>query len=58
MKEGEFMSNGLKNFVYEKGVYIGVSAGSWTATNNLPDSLGYINRTLSVHAEVGIKRIY
>jgi len=45
----------LNQFVDNGGVYVGVSAGSWIATNNLPDSLGYINCTLSVHAKVGTK---
>ena len=45
----------LYQFIENSKVYIGVSAGSWIATNNLPDSLGYINCTLSVHAEIGTK---
>ena len=43
----------LRQFVEDGKVYIGVSASSWVATNNLPDNLGYINCTLDVHAEVG-----
>jgi len=43
----------LTQFVDDGGVYVGVSAGSWVATNNLPDSLGYINCTLSVHMQTG-----
>jgi len=48
-------NNSLKRFVDKGGVYVGVSAGSWIATNNLPNSLGYINCTLSVHTKVGTK---
>lgn len=45
----------LEQFVKNGGVYVGVSAGSWIATNNLPNNLGYINCTLSVHMKVGTK---
>lgn len=45
----------LKNFVNNGGVYVGVSAGSMIATNNLPNNLGLINCTLSVHEESGSK---
>ena len=45
----------LHEFVEGGGVYIGVSAGSWVAANNLPDSLGFINCTIEVHAETGTK---
>ena len=45
----------LREFVDKGGVYVGVSAGSWIATNNLPNNLGYINCTLSVHTKVGTK---
>ena len=45
----------LKNFVDNGGVYVGVSAGSMIATNNLPNNLGLINCTLSVHEESGSK---
>ena len=42
----------LNNFVENGGVYVGVSAGSMVATNNLTNNLGFINCTLSVHTEV------
>jgi len=45
----------LKQFVENGGVYVGVSAGSWIATNNLPNNLGYINCTLDVHMQIGTK---
>lgn len=43
----------LKRFIDEKGIYIGVSAGSIIAANNLPNNLGLINCKLSVHHEIG-----
>jgi len=45
----------LSKFVDNGGVYVGVSAGSMIATNNLPNSLKLINCTLSVHAQSGTK---
>lgn len=45
----------LAQFIDKGGVYVGVSAGSLIAANNLPDNLGYINCTLSVHMETGTK---
>jgi len=45
----------LRQFIESGGVYVGVSAGSCVATNNLPDNLGLINCTLSVHAKIGTK---
>jgi cyanophycinase-like exopeptidase len=45
----------LKQFVDNGGVYVGVSAGSCIAANNLPDNLGFINCTLSVHVPEGSK---
>ena len=45
----------LRQFIENGGVYIGVSAGSWIATNNLSDSLKLINCTLSVHTTLGTK---
>ena len=45
----------LYQFIENGGVYVGVSAGSWIATNNLPDNLGLINCTLSVHTKIGTK---
>ncbi|MCL2092801.1 MAG: Type 1 glutamine amidotransferase-like domain-containing protein [Treponema sp.] len=45
----------LKQFVENGGIYIGVSAGSIVAANNLPENLGYLNSTLSVHGNVGIE---
>ena len=45
----------LAQYVNHGGIFIGVSAGSLIATNSLPNNLGYINCTLSVHAETGTK---
>jgi peptidase E len=45
----------LNDFLAAGGVYVGVSAGSWIATNNLPNNLGYINCTLSVHMQKGTR---
>jgi len=45
----------LETFVDNGGVYVGVSAGSMVATNNLPNSLKYINCTLNVHVQKGTK---
>jgi len=44
----------LKQFVENGGIYIGVSAGSIVAANNLPENLGYINCKLHVHGNEGI----
>ena len=43
----------LNEFVSKGGVYVGVSAGSWVAAGNLPNSLGYLKAELQVHAEIG-----
>jgi len=43
----------LNKFVSKGGVYVGVSAGSYVAAGNMPDSLGYLNASLSVHVEAG-----
>ena len=43
----------LETFVNNSGVYVGVSAGSMVATNNLPGSLKLINCTLGVHMQSG-----
>lgn len=43
----------LKKFLDNRGVYVGVSAGSVVLSRNLPNNLGYINCTLKVHAEEG-----
>ena len=43
----------LEEFINNGGTYVGVSAGSIVATNNLPGSLKYINCTLSVHTSSG-----
>jgi len=43
----------LKEFLDNGGVYVGVSAGSIVAAKNLPNNLGYINCTLSVHCKDG-----
>jgi peptidase E len=44
----------LSKFVDNGGIYIGVSAGSIVAANNLSDNLGYLNCTLGVHGKEGI----
>ena len=44
----------LKQFVENGGIYIGVSAGSIVAANNLPENLGYIDCKLHVHGNEGI----
>lgn len=43
----------LKDYVNNMGVYVGVSAGSLVAVNNVPDNLGLLNCTLSVHMKQG-----
>jgi peptidase E len=43
----------LNEFVSKKGIYIGVSAGSYVAAGNFPDSLGYLNAKLCVHTKTG-----
>ena len=45
----------LGRFVDGGGVYVGVSAGSVVAANNLPDNLGYLGCELRVHAQSGTK---
>ena len=45
----------LMEYIDNGGVYVGVSAGSVIATNNLPESLNLINCTLSVHMQTGTK---
>ena len=45
----------LKQYIDNGGVYVGVSAGSMIATNDLFDSLKLINCTLRVHASGGTK---
>ncbi len=45
----------LEEFIDHGGVYVGVSAGSVIATQNLPGNLGYINCTLAVHRQIGTK---
>jgi peptidase E len=45
----------LTQFIDRGGVYVGVSAGSIVAANNLPGNLGYINCTLGVHTKIGTK---
>ncbi|MEG2290371.1 MAG: Type 1 glutamine amidotransferase-like domain-containing protein [Clostridium sp.] len=52
MNEAKF-DTPLKRFLDMGGVYIGVSAGSIVASQNLSKNLGYINCILSVHAEEG-----
>ena len=43
----------LKEYVQKGGVFVGVSAGSIIAAQNLPNNLGFINCLLSVHCEKG-----
>jgi len=43
----------LNEFVNNGGIYVGVSAGSYVAAGNLPDSLGFLKATLKVHTENG-----
>ena len=43
----------LARFVARGGIYLGVSAGSLIAANNLPHNLGYIDAELHVHAQTG-----
>lgn len=50
-----YFNNTLKQYVDNGGVYVGVSAGSIVAAQDLPDNLGYINCTLSVHVSQGSK---
>ncbi len=45
----------LKQFIDNSGVYVGVSAGSIVATNNLLNNLQLINCTLNVHVLEGSK---
>ena len=45
----------LEQFADNGGVYVGVSAGSIVTAQDLPDNLGYINCTLSVHVSEGSK---
>jgi len=43
----------LNKLVDEGMFYIGVSAGSIVATNNIPYNLGYANCILDVHCQSG-----
>lgn len=43
----------LKQYVQKGGVFVGVSAGSIIAAQNLPNNLGFINCFLSVHCAKG-----
>jgi len=45
----------LQQYVTERGVYLGVSAGSVVAVNNMEGNLGYVNCTLGVHCRVGTR---
>ena len=49
------LNTSLKHFVDNGGIYIGVSAGSIVAANNLPENLGYLGCKLNVHGNDGIK---
>ena len=46
----------VKQAVENGLLYIGVSAGSIVAAKNLPNNLGYLNSTLSVHTQTGIAK--
>lgn len=43
----------LHQYIDNGGVYVGVSAGSLVATNDVPQSLGLVNCTLGVHMSIG-----
>jgi Peptidase E len=43
----------LKQYIDKGGVYVGVSAGSIVAVNNLSDGLNLVNCTLDVHTSSG-----
>ena len=43
----------LTQYADNGGIYLGISAGSVVATNNLPNNLGFINCTIGVHKEIG-----
>jgi len=44
----------LQEFINKGGIYIGVSAGSIIAADNLPENLGYLSCKLDVHGKEGI----
>lgn len=46
----------VKHAVENGLFYIGVSAGSVITAKNLPNNLGYLNSTLSVHMQTGIAK--
>lgn len=43
----------LKKYVESGGIYVGVSAGSIIAANNMPDNLGFLKNKVYVHVETG-----
>lgn len=43
----------LCRFIENGGIYVGVSAGSMVAAENLADGLGFVNCVLAVHQEEG-----
>ncbi len=45
----------LRQFAENGGVYVGASAGSLVVAGNLPDNLGFVKATLSVHQQAGTK---
>ena len=45
----------LGEFISKGGVYIGVSAGAIIGAGNLPNNLGYIKATISVHMQDGME---
>ncbi len=50
-----FFHESLTQFVEQRGVYVGVSAGSCIAAQNLPEGLQFIHCTLDVHMQIGTK---
>lgn len=43
----------LLRYINHRGVYVGVSAGSCIASNNVKNNLGLFNATLAVHCDNG-----
>jgi dipeptidase E len=43
----------LLRYVRNNGIYVGVSAGSYIAANNVKHNLGLINKLLTVHCDTG-----
>lgn len=47
------LESSLWRFIQNGGVYVGVSAGSWIAVDNIKGNLGYANCTIAVHQPIG-----